>query len=147
MGAFVSHGLPLPCGIEAILPARQTSDFDQDVIAHKRGDRFSQAAFTVMDGGTADAHSRCASEGWGTLSRFSEPPCRNWPEVNELYLVFPLKTGGGDSGRMTQFDHAALLRVRRLLCFVGDQFVDQQLDRIERFRAAAVQPEREDLAD
>ena len=62
MGAFVSHGLPLPGGIEAILPARQPSDLDQDVITHKRDDRFSQAAFTVMDGGTADAelpgHSR-----------------------------------------------------------------------------------------
>jgi hypothetical protein len=50
MGAFESHGLPLLCGIEAILPARQASDFDQDVIAHKRGHRFSQAAFAVLDG-------------------------------------------------------------------------------------------------
>jgi hypothetical protein len=29
-----------------MLPARQASDLDQDVIAHKRGDRFSQAPFT-----------------------------------------------------------------------------------------------------
>jgi hypothetical protein len=46
MGAFESHGLPLPGGIEVMLPARQASDLDQDVIAHKRGDRFSQAPFT-----------------------------------------------------------------------------------------------------
>ena len=48
---------------------------------------------------------------------------------------------------MTQFDHAVLLGVRRSRGFVGDQVVDEQLDRIERLRAAAVQPEREDLAD
>src|ERR1035437_8998386 len=78
MGAFESHGLPLPGGIQAILPARQSSDLDQDVIAHKRDDRFSQAAFTVMDGGSAHAHSRCASEGWGTLCGSTEPFRRNW---------------------------------------------------------------------
>ena len=50
MATFVSDGLPLPGGIEAIFPARQASDLDQDVIAHKRRDRFSQAAFTVLDG-------------------------------------------------------------------------------------------------
>ena len=55
MGAFESHSLPLLCGIEVMLPARQASNLDQDVIAHKRGDRSSQAAFTVLDGGTANA--------------------------------------------------------------------------------------------
>ena len=86
-------------------------------------------------------------KGWGTLSRFSEPPRRNWRKLKELCLVIALKSGGGESGCMTLFDHAAWRAVRRSLGFAGDQVVDQQLHRIERFRAAAVQPEREDLAD
>lgn len=48
---------------------------------------------------------------------------------------------------MTPFDHAALGEDRRSLGFVGDQAVNQQLDRVERFQAATVQPEREDLAN
>jgi len=82
MGAFVSDSLPLPGGIQAILPARQSSDLDQDVIAHKRDDRFSQAAFTVLDGGSAHAHSRCASEGWGTLLSPLQPCCHKWRRTN-----------------------------------------------------------------
>jgi len=50
MRTLVSGCLPLLRSIEAILPARQASDLDQDVVAHKRGDRLSKAAFTVMDG-------------------------------------------------------------------------------------------------
>jgi hypothetical protein len=68
-----------------------------------------------------------------------EPFRCNWRNVNELRLVFHLKTGGGESGCMTPFDHAAWRAVWRSLGVVGDQVVDQQLDRSERFRAAAVQ--------
>ena len=39
------------------------------------------------------------------------------------------------------------LPVPALLRVVCNQVVNQQLNRIERLRAAAVQPEREDLAD
>ena len=79
----------------------------------------------------------------GTLCGSPEPSRRNQPKAKELRLVFHLSTGGGESGCMTLFDHAALHEVRRSLGFAGDQVVDQQLDRIERFRAAAVQPERD----
>ena len=67
MATFISDRLPLLRGAKAILPAMQASDLDQDVIAHKRGDRFSQTTFTVLNGGTAHAHPRCASEGGRTL--------------------------------------------------------------------------------
>ena len=77
MATFVSDGLPLPGGIEAIFPARQASDLDQDVIAHKRGDRFCQTAFTVLDGGTADAElpgTQAVSSGLNATIQPRPPP-------------------------------------------------------------------------
>jgi len=50
MAAFVSDRLPLPGGVEAGHILRLAADLHQDVIAHEGNDRFSQAAFTVLDG-------------------------------------------------------------------------------------------------